>query len=424
VKFPFQFIPGVVLLLAGSAPAGPYSGPRADPTKADAGIPGFVGPDGEGFSGIDGEPGAANQVNPLFFTWAGQVASYRIANPANNSNDDPQWALGPVTGDHFLDTVSLGDLTAEDITSEALPGHITVTLAHPIADLPGADFAVFENGFSVGTQIFGELAYIEVSSNGNDFARFPARSLIASPIPAYGRFDATEVFNLAGKHANGYGVSWGTPFDLSQLASHPLIGAGLLNLHAITHVRVVDIPGTGQFFDSEGAPIYDPSLTSVSGGFDLEAIGGISTPVDFATWLDIKEVPSGLDAWLDDADQDGCSNALEFALGREPTRRENESPMTIRVDSGSVVLEFTRDTRARGLVVDVERSLNLKDWETVARSTDGGEFQPVAPFTPALSDVSASAIASIGVIRRQTVALPLSSATAAHFRLAVRPMIP
>jgi hypothetical protein len=76
------------------------------------------------------------------------------------------------------------------------------------------------------------------------------------------------------------------------------------------------------------------------------------------------------------------------------------------------------------LVLEVERSLNLKDWETVARSTDGGEFQVVAPFSPVLSDVSASPVASIGVIRRQTVGLPLSSATTAHFRLAVRPMIP
>jgi hypothetical protein len=418
--------PLAFLMLAGFVPAGPYSGPVSDPTKADAGIPGFIGPDGDGLTGLDGSPGAANRVNPLFFTWAGQVASYEIANPANNSNDDPQWALGPVTGDHFLDTVSLGDLTASGITSGDPPGHITVTLAHPVADLPGADLAVFENGFSIGTQIFGELAYVEVSSDGNHFARFPSRSLVASPVPAYGRFDATDVFNLAGKHANGYGVSWGTPFDLSQLVSHPLVGAGLLNLQSITHVRVVDIPGTGQFFDSHTppSPIYDPWETFDSGGFDLEAIGGIATPVDFNTWVGIKEIPSDRSAWLDDSDGDGCSNALEFALGREPTRRENAAPMSIRIDSGSVVLEFTRDTRARGLVLEVERSLNLKDWETVARSTDGGEFQVVAPFSPVLSDVSASPVASIGVIRRQTVGLPLSSATTAHFRLAVRPMIP
>lgn len=422
MKSQLQIHPLAVLMFAGLAAAGPYSGPLSDPTKADAGIPGFVGPDGDGLTGLDGAPGAANHVNPLFFTWADAATEYVRAD-GDLSYNDPSWALGSVTGDHF-DVVSLGDLSKNEIENGAPPGYITVALEHPIADLPGADFAVFENGFSLGNQIFGELAYIEVSSNGIDFARFPSRSLISSPIHSYGWFDATNGFNLAGKHANGYGVSWGTPFDLSRLASHPMANAGDLDLNAITHVRVIDIPGTGDFADSEGSPIYDPWQTTGSGGFDLEAVGGISTPVDFSTWAVIKEIPPASAAWLDDADGDGISNAFEFALGREPTRRENESPMTIRVESGSVVLEFARDTRARGLVMEVERSINLKHWETVGRSTDGGDFAAVAPFSQVFSDVSASPIASIGVIRRQTVALPLSSVSNAHFRLAVRPITP
>lgn len=412
-----------VPLLAGTSWAGPYSGPHSDPTKADAGIPGFIGPDGDGWSGIDGEPGANNRLNPLFFTWAAEVTGYQSANPIANSNDDPQWALGPVTGDHYLDTVSLGDCSTADIAAGLTPGWITLALARPIADLSGADFAVFENGFSTGNQIFGELAYVEVSSNGEDFARFPARSLVPGPIGPYGRFDATDVFNLAGKHANGYGVSWGTPFDLSQLAEHPLAQTGALDLDAITHVRIVDIPGTGQFLDSLGSPIYDPSVTTGSGGFDLEAIGGISMPVDFATWTVSKRIPSELSGWLDDADGDGCSNALEFALGREPTLPERESPVLIRVSGGMAHLEFTRDTRCRGAVIDVQRSTDLRRWDTVARSTNGGLLLPVAPFAPVLSDISASPIASIGVIRRQTVSLPLSSA-GAHFRLAIQPITP
>ena len=47
---------------------------------------------------------------------------------------------------------------------------------------------------------------------------------------------------------------------------------------------LVDIPGTGQFFDSTGWPIYDPSVTEGSGGFDLEAVGAISVPMTFAAW--------------------------------------------------------------------------------------------------------------------------------------------
>ena len=416
---PFAF-----LVLAGTLPAGPYAGPRSDPMKSDAAIPGFIGPDGEGLTGLDGAPGAANRVNPLFLAWASETIEYSRAD-SDLGFDDPFWSLGPVTGDHF-DVVSLGDLNSVRIAAGSAPGQITVALDRPIADLPGADLAVFENGFSSGNLIFGELAFVEVSSNGSDFARFPPRSLNSSPIAAFGWFDATNVFNLAGKHANGYGESWGTPFDLSQLVSHPLVLAGDVDLEAITHVRVVDIPGTGQFLDGHvpPSPIYDPSVTVGSGGFDLEAIGGISVPVDFAAWVEAKAIPGGSDGWMDDPDGDACPNALEFALGREPTRGEWEAPVGIRITGGTVVLEFTRDTRARAVVMEVQRSLDLKDWETVARSTAGGGFQPVAPFAPVFSDVSASPVASIGVLRRQTVALPLSSTTDAHFRLAVRPLPP
>lgn len=411
------------LVLAGVVPAGPYAGPRSDPLKSDAAIPGFVGPEGDGASGLDGEPGEANRVNPLFFSWASQTVEYSRSD-LGLGFDEPSWSLGPVTGDHF-DVVSLGDLNSVQIAGGAQPGHITVALARPIADLPGADLAVFENGFSSENLIFGELAFVEVSSNGSDFARFPSRSLNLSPVSTYGTFDATNVFNLAGKHANGYGVSWGTPFDLSQLGSHPLVLAGDVDLTTITHVRVVDIPGTGQFFDGHvpPSPIYDPSVTTGSGGFDLEAIGGISVPVDFAAWVEAKAIPGAADAWLDDADEDGFSNALEFALGREPTRPENEPPVSVQIDSGFVMLDFTRDTRARGVALEVEQSSDLTEWKVIARSVDGGTMAAVAPFSPGFSEVSASPIASVGVVRRQTVRMMLSSG-GTYFRLAVRPLPP
>lgn len=422
--------------------AGPYSAALDDPSKPDAPVPGFIGPEGIGkarlvsydpFTGGEVIENPLNYVNPIFFGWAASVAEDGYAPAPGVSSDWKKsgYALGPVTGDNF-DVVSLGDLNATQLASNTDPGAITVEMDNPLADLPGADFVVFENtlisgGLSgVAGQVAADLGYVEVSSNGADFARFPSRSLTPAAVSTWWTIDATNVFNLAGKHANGYGDSWGTPFDLSQLAGEPLVIGGTVNLNNITYVRVVDIPGNGKYLDSHSppSPIYDPWLTSGSGGLDLEAVGGISVPVDFANWLAMKEISSGSTVWLDDTDGDGISNALEFALGREPNRRENEAPVSIRVDADSVALEFTRDTRPRGVVFELQRSLDLKEWETVARSTDGGLFAAVAPFSPVLSDVSASPIASIGVIRRQTVRLPLSSVPNAHFRLAVRPITP
>lgn len=173
-------------------------------------------------------------------------------------------ALG-VPGDVF-DTVSLGD-----------GGRITLTFARPIGDGPGADFAVFENAFidaSTGG-LFAELGHVEVSSDGVNFFRFPSVSLTptATQVDTFGSIDPTDVHNLAGKSE----IDTGTPFDLSDLLSLPGAAAGL-NVHDVTHVRVIDAIGSVDpllgTVDSLGNLINDAFTTPFSnGGFDLNAIG-------------------------------------------------------------------------------------------------------------------------------------------------------
>lgn len=161
------------------------------------------------------------------------------------------------------------------------PGSITLGFSVNIFDGAGADFAVFENGFSFGgaNSLLAELAYVEVSSNGIDFARFDSISLNTAATTIAGTFqgyDMTNVYNLAGKHAS----NWGTPFDLVDLSSHTLVTSGLLDLSAVRYVRLVDVIGSGPLYDSNGDmiaglsrdslgnPILDNWVTFDSGGFD------------------------------------------------------------------------------------------------------------------------------------------------------------
>ncbi len=161
-------------------------------------------------------------------------------------------------GSASFPVVSLGD-----------GGSMTLTFAKPIQDVPGADFAVFENGFD---DSFLELAHVEVSSNGMDFYRFPSVSLTQKTEQKgiFGTLDATDLHNLAGKYRGGFG----TPFDLAEMKNkHPL-----LDTQRITHIRVVDVVGSidGAFGtnDSLGNVINDPFKTNFStGGFDLDAVG-------------------------------------------------------------------------------------------------------------------------------------------------------
>lgn len=261
----------VLTVAAGTAGlwAGPYS-PASGPSQAvDAGIPGFVGPAGDGI--VD----PANQVNPLFVAWAGAYSGYQPAGVVDEQWQVASRAMGPVSGDEIGGVVSLGDLSAADIAAGKPPGRITLSFDQTIGDAAGADLAVFENGYYRGSAFFAELAYVEVSSDGMNFARFPSRSLTPGAVGEYGTIDATNVYNLAGKHANAYGLSWGTPLDLTDLADDPLVTGGLVDTMLIRYVRLVDVPGGGTFLDAVGGPIYDAWVTWGSGGFDLDAAGAI-----------------------------------------------------------------------------------------------------------------------------------------------------
>jgi len=149
-------------------------------------------------------------------------------------------------------------------------GSAILTFDYPITNGPSWDFAIFENSFS---DTFLELAFVEVSSDGINYFRFPSASLTDTSVQVdtYGSVDATKINNLAGK----YRMFYGTPFDLEELAS--ILS---LDVNHITHIRLVDVVGSVQkeyaSNDSFGHVINDPWPTPFNAsGFDLDAVGVI-----------------------------------------------------------------------------------------------------------------------------------------------------
>ena len=214
------------------------------------------------FDGTVGTTGcqAIHYENPAIIGWASgcevtrgyqdiairaEVVSYGI----------PENAIGKVTNDN-TNVVTLGD-----------SGIAILTFALPISNGDGYDFAVFENSFD---DRFLELAFVEVSSDGIYWARFPAISNTQTDtqIDGYGTLDATKIHNLAGKYRAG----WGTPFDLEDLAEDEQ-----LDLNNIQYVKIIDVIGTinPQYasYDSRNQIINDPYPTDFpAGGFDLAGV--------------------------------------------------------------------------------------------------------------------------------------------------------
>lgn len=207
--------------------------------------------------------------DPQFINWATGCEVERglqnilMEELGETTNGEAENVPGPA--DNLV--VSLGDA-----------GVATLTFEHPIRNGEGWDFAVFENAFD---DLFLELAFVEVSSDGEQFVRFPATSLTdtSEQTATFGISDATKVNNLAGKYRGGFG----TPFDLEELTAY----SDILDLENITHVRIIDVIGSIDpeigSRDAFGNLINDPFPTGFPvGGFDLDAVGVIYQNVEVA----------------------------------------------------------------------------------------------------------------------------------------------
>ena len=223
------------------------------------------------FAPAQDKPGttAMHADSSAFVAWAMgctvERGPMRIDKPENGlaSFGEEALALGVPGG--TMDVISLGD-----------GGSATLTFASPIYNGPGPDFAVFENGFANAQNPDTwalELGFVEVSSDGVNFFRFPAVTYVQTEtqLGNGGSIDPAQLHNFASK----YGAFYGTPFDLDEVEDN-----ALLDKNHITHVRIVDVVGNidPQYatYDSEGHIINDPWPTGfASSGMDLDAVGVI-----------------------------------------------------------------------------------------------------------------------------------------------------
>jgi hypothetical protein len=333
----------ILLILTVVTKAGPYTEP---------GVNGYIGDDWRHADPCDSD---AN-LNPMFRGWATGFKDYFPSDDDLTDYygfydfNDPCRALGPATGNVY-DVVSLGDLDAGEIADGCAPGQITLLFGNPsipndpnhIRNVNGYDFVVFENAFlstytgggSVSGEMFAELGYVEVSSDGVNFVRFPSVSLTAGSVGNYGTIEISNVFNLVGKHPNANGVCTGTPFDLSEIAGEPNVVSGLVDINNISYVRIVDIPGSGNFYDdaieyvdpvtwpdwdyySTSHQIYDAWPTLNPGGVDLEAIGVLHSQqycgdINLDGIVDYEDLSILVSAWLKRFGQDGWVARCDLA---------------------------------------------------------------------------------------------------------------
>lgn len=213
---------------------------------------------------------AIHKDSEQFVSWATGIQLTRgytdISNPvAFASHGYPALGIHKAEGGS-MEVVSFGD-----------GGEAILTFDRPIVNGDGYDFAVFENSFD---DSFLELAFVEVSSDGVNFFRFPCVSLTSETeqVGGFGKVDPTNIHNFAGKYRQGYG----TPFDLEDVAHNEG-----LDVNNIRFVKLIDVIGCIDdeyaTYDSEGHKVNDPWPTDFhSGGFDLDGVGVINAGAPYS----------------------------------------------------------------------------------------------------------------------------------------------
>ena len=155
-------------------------------------------------------------------------------------------------------------------------GDVTLGFDVTIVDGPGADLTVFENGFLIagGPSVFAELFFVEVSTDGATFARFPSKYVgSGSSMGAYrgigGCMPVVADVTTGLVDPLDPLLSGGEALDLAELAQHPAVLSGAVDLGAIHFVRLVDpLPGAT---DSLGTPI------AAAGGSDVDAVAVLNS---------------------------------------------------------------------------------------------------------------------------------------------------
>lgn len=206
------------------------------------------------YPGAAGTAGSQAVAKDVPVAWATSVAEVAWGANVTDAWRDLDRVLGPAAG------------TSADVVSLGEGGALVLAFDAPIPDGPGDDLAVFENGFR---DDYLELAFVEVSSDGVAFARFDSAARETTPKGAFDLMDPTQYHGLAGTVRAGFG----TPFDLAHLRHVDAVRRGLVDLAAVRFVRLVDVIGDGTATDSFGRPVLDPTPTTGSAGFDVDAVG-------------------------------------------------------------------------------------------------------------------------------------------------------
>lgn len=233
---------------------------------------------------------------------------------------------------------SIATVSPGQVLSLGVGGEIILRFdRHPIVDLPGPDFTVFENAFyyviAGKEHIYAEPAEVAVSRDGVTFTAFP--------------FDSLTLKGCAGvtptngdRNPGDPAVSGGDHFDLGQLG-----------IDSVRFVRIRDVSAI--IINDRKHPFWDPTLTGAAptAGFDLDAVVRVSGS---------SVTPSG----------SGVERGGGFAADLFPNPFAGASAIRLRLERAADVCMRLFDPVGRHMRTLTEGRLERGEWRVAVDATD------------------------------------------------------
>jgi YD repeat-containing protein len=204
---------------------------------------------------------------------------------------------------------------------------------------------------------------LTVQAAGGDYAQLLGRIWDAESHAC--RLDAQFKLPTTGTWSNAtlYAVNGAPVPGGFALASHPtgithtvVWNAGRDLGTAFSGIVLVRVQATDRYQPGNWSEPLAYRLTGSGADADQDGL------VD--AWESLHGLNVGIDDALDDADNDGGKNLLEFALGTDPQGGASLGVIRIEIAGGNPVAVVDRNPDASHLIYTLEASTNLEDWHT------------------------------------------------------------
>ena len=134
----------------------------------------------------------------------------------------------------------------------------------------------------------------------------------------------------------------------------------------------IKVAGNGSIWAAGTTNSFNGQLVNALAVFNGDEPSAPPTGPTFASWASDRELPIGLDGPLDDADLDGISNLLEYALGLDPMAADPSELPQAEISGG--LLKFTYQRLRADVIYTVETTSDMSGW--TASGVDQGTPAP------------------------------------------------